>query len=199
MLPIASWSYFSFLYTSYSSVWILVDYGHPKKGSCLVPYTQTRVRIPKNLLSKELRHNRFTKEISKENGCEVLPAELSSSQLREVTERWELKVQELEPEDLTFKSDSAILTYIKMRGELRQPYLRKVPSLWWGQGGCTVSSRQYGLELSVGSWIHIVLFLLPVAKQDGNENEIFTPSTSMTQLACSRHQSGCLPLPVTEQ
>lgn len=55
--------------------------------SCLVLYIQTTVRTWKNLLSKEVRHNKFTKEISEENGCEVFPAELSSSQLREVTER----------------------------------------------------------------------------------------------------------------
>lgn len=55
--------------------------------SCLVLYMQTTMRILKNLLSKEVRHNRFTKEISKENGCEVFPAELSSSQLREVTDK----------------------------------------------------------------------------------------------------------------
>lgn len=157
--------------------------------SCLALYIQTTMRILKNLLSKEVRHNRFTNEIIEKNGCEVFPAELSSYQLMEVTNWWELKVQELEP-DLTFKSD------VKMRGELKQPYLRKIPSLWWGQEDCTVSPRQ----LSVGSWSHTVLFLLPVAKQDGNENEIcFTPSASMTQLACSRHQSGCLPLPVAEQ
>lgn len=93
LLPITSWSCFSFLCPSYSSLWILVNYG----------------------------------------------------------------VQELEPEGLTFKSDSVVLAYIKNEGELKQLHLRKVLSLWWGQGDCTVSSRQ----LSVGSWSHIVL--LPAA------------------------------------
>lgn len=83
--------------------------------------------------------------------------DVKCSQLREVTDRWELRVQELEPEGLTFKSDSVVLAYIKNEGELKQLHLRKVLSLWWGQGDCTVSSRQ----LSVGSWSHIVL--LPAA------------------------------------
>lgn len=139
MLPITSWSCFSFLCPSYDSLWILVNYGQSKKGSaamsCLVLYKQTTMIILKNLLSKELRHNRFTKEISEENGCEVFPAEWSSSQLGEVTGRWELKVQELEPEDLTFKSNSAVLAYVKMTGELKQRYLMRMPSLWWRWGG----------------------------------------------------------------
>lgn len=101
----------------------------PRRIWCFVLYIQATVRTRKNLLSKEVRCNKFTKEIRKENGCEVFPAELSSSQPREITERWELKVQELEPEDLTFKSDSAILAYIKNEGELKQQYLRKIPSM----------------------------------------------------------------------
>lgn len=83
--------------------------------SCLALYVQTIMRILKSFLSKEMRHNRFTKEISGENQCEVFPAELSSSQLREV--RRELKVQELEPEDLTFKFDAAILSHVEMMGD----------------------------------------------------------------------------------
>lgn len=50
--------------------------------SCLVLYIQTTVRILENLLSKEVRHNRFTKEISKENGCEMFPAEGGNRQMR---------------------------------------------------------------------------------------------------------------------
>lgn len=54
--------------------------------SCLALYIQTAMRILKNLMSKDMRHNRFTKEISEENGCEVFPSELSSYQLMEVTD-----------------------------------------------------------------------------------------------------------------
>lgn len=86
LLPITSWSCFSFLCPSYSSLWILVNYGCSKEGSgamsCLVLYIQTTVRILENLLSKEVRHNRFTKEISKENGCEMFPAEGGNRQMR---------------------------------------------------------------------------------------------------------------------
>lgn len=90
MLPVTSWSCFSLLCPSDGSVWILVKYGHSKQVSgamsCLALYVQTIMRILKSFLSKEMRQNRFTKEISGENECEVFPAELSSSQLREVTE-----------------------------------------------------------------------------------------------------------------
>ena len=90
MLPITSWSCFSSLCPSYGSVWILVKYGHSKQGSgamsCLALYVQTIMRILKSLLSKEMRHNRFTKEISGENECVVFLAEPSHSQLREVTD-----------------------------------------------------------------------------------------------------------------
>jgi len=71
MVPITSWSCFSLLCPSCGSVWILVRYGHSKQRSGamsrLALYVQTVMKILRSFLSKEMRHNRFTKEISGEN------------------------------------------------------------------------------------------------------------------------------------
>lgn len=53
--------------------------------SCLALYVQTIMRILKRLLSREMRHNRFTEEISGKK-MNVKIFQLSSSKLREVTD-----------------------------------------------------------------------------------------------------------------
>lgn len=62
----------------------------------------------------------------------------------------------------------------------------------WGQTSCTEGTRQ----LSVDFWTHT----FSVAEAGWHpEWDPLPPSASMTPLACSRHLSECLCLPVTEQ